>query len=306
MMAKLPHFVEVSKIFSRNKPLILSKRRQGHIMTPPSTGRVVGSSPLFVPFPDGVTQIDPALPADLEKKLTENLFSSFKKFDQGTSDLKRLTPLFDGGDFNLLFKFHKTVIPVDGAPDLKIAEGSGLCAGLKADKGKLSTSRPIYIGGVTALGGILDFCQIDVSADNKIKMSECPCAWPYSKDITPQVMDSPLGVLFPNQKIQPVPWEDIGKIKLGGSSGGGLGSILETSLQEITLKAKIPSDIWVDDPPGTPGGSCHPLWAGVELYLDVPVLKETIENERYKQLDFSGVREASFVDWPRFDLSFLP
>src|SRR5262249_3585334 len=97
------------------------------------------------------------------KKLTEKLLSSFKKFEPGTSDLKRLAPLFDGGDFNLLFKFHKTVIPVDGAPDLKIAEGAGLCAGLKADKGKLSTSRPIYIGGVTALGGILDFCQIDVS-----------------------------------------------------------------------------------------------------------------------------------------------
>ena len=273
-------------------------------MTPPSSSRVL--TPAIQPssFPEGFFTIDQTLLQDFTQKKPESLLSSFQKFDLKKEGSEGLLRLFKERDLKVTLKFHGTEIPVDNGPDLKIVEGAALCMGLNSHDGKLSIPAPIGMNGFHALGGFLDFCRLEARPDGRIIMSECPCTLPYSRDITDEVMESPLGTLFPDRRLQPVGLLEVLKLKFSGGSGPGVGDRLLNALQAV--HAKIQTDVWEDDPPGTPGGSCHPVWASLELFLDLPVLQKAIREEKYKLFDFSGILEGSSMTWPGFDLGALP
>ncbi|MFO1462229.1 MAG: hypothetical protein U1F66_00470 [bacterium] len=275
-------------------------------MTPPRA-QGVDSGQSFPSFPAGLSRLDPNTAAALPKKFGDEFLPALRRWDEAKTE-SQLISLFGEGAYSFQLRFHRAELPVSDSPDLKILEGAGLCAGFQVHHGQMSAPDGIGLGGFVALGGLLDFCKIDVNPAGRLILSECPCAFSKKQDITQPVLQSPVGALFPTGRFDPVPLGSLRKLTEGIASGDGqsLGDRLLGALYEATLKAKLPTDLWVDDPPGTPQGSCHPLMAGLEFYFDVPALRKNLAAGLYRSFDFSGIRSGSFVDWPRFRLDLLP
>ncbi len=268
--------------------------------------RSVVPGPDLSAAPPATIRFDDSAQQAIRKNFRERLSPSLGRFDVDAA-WNRGADLFRRADFQLLLKFHQTTLPIEDSPDLKILEGAGLCARFHSHDGKLAASGPVGLGGFVALGGLFDFCGVDADPAGRLILDSCPCSLPKSEDITAPVLQSPLGALFPEGRAEAVPLLRFRRL-LGAASGAsaGPGADLLGALVEATLKITVPSDIWVDDPPGTPGGSCHPLLAGLEFFLDLPLLRKNIEEARWKTFDLSGIQEGSRVDWPRLDLSALP
>ncbi|HKY64319.1 MAG TPA: hypothetical protein VJR29_12975 [bacterium] len=203
-------------------------------------------------------------------------------------------------------RFGSGVLAVENSPDLYLREGAGICAEARVRQGRLSFPQPLRLGGFYALGGLYDFCAVDTDAAGKIRLKSCFPSLPKDSDITEPVLKGPLARAFPEKKIHPLPLADLLKAFTQSPEAGGGDDPLLSALRQVTLKAEIPGETWVVDPPGTPGGSCHPLSAGLEAYLDLPRLKDNLAAGLWRSFDFSGLERGSKVLWPHFDLSRLP
>ncbi|HKX12525.1 MAG TPA: hypothetical protein VJP40_05185, partial [bacterium] len=267
----------------------------------PSSSRLAG--PVALPTA-------PALPRLAPTPVLQKIEAQFSILPQYYSREDLLSRLLQGyfreAHLEAGLNFGPTTLVVDDSPDLQIRDGAGICAEARIHQGQVSFTRPLQLGGFYALGGFYDFCSVDTDEAGKLHLKSCDCSLPKDSDITEPALKGPLARLFPEKKVHPVPLTELLKVFMQpGEAQGGDDPFL-SALRSVQLKARVPSETWVDDPPGTPGGSCHPITASMEAYLNLPKLKDNLAAGLWRSFDFSGLERGSKILWPRFDLSNLP
>jgi hypothetical protein len=257
----------------------------------------------------------------LQKNLEEEWVRSGQELLKGFSPdnvLSLVPKIFAESDFQISTSFKETSLALpDSIFDLSLAEGATLCFGLHGREGQLSIPSPIALQGFAAtlwfLSQPLDKVVTDEAGNVGVSS---PCFDKALKDITPEVMDSPLGDLFPRRKVGPVSLEAflrfVEKFLQEKPVSGPPAPVspmqgMIDHLDRMAISALIyrtPQDRPLGDLFSWDGGVCHASAASVYAVLNVPLLKENFHKRRYETFDFQGV-EALSVHWPQFPLQEL-
>jgi len=234
-----------------------------------------------------------------------------REFLPNVDDIKEITPdqarrFFDEYMLNkdahvaVMARFHESSVPLPDLPfDLEIAEGGTAQAWLQYSNGQVSLPHPILLGGFTTAFGLFGLDRI-TAEDGVVTVRTC-CV-PIEKDITKEVLESPLKPLFTGEKIGPVLIDkmlDFDPLANSGGTGPDIGKIMEKALHEAAVKLTLYHT----------SGAMHSHeapFASIQVFVNLPVLKETYEKGVFSRFDFTGVLDGSYADWKEFPLSYLP
>ncbi len=267
----------------------------------------------------GMIQLDEALLREVFDSFWIPTQSGLKKSDL-SSFLPLALQLFRDSDWKVSLGFRETSVPLPNKDWLKlaVADGASVCMGARAQQGLISMPDPIFLHGFS--GQVAFLTQpIDKIMGNEAGgvVVSFPCFDEGGIELTPQLMASPLGELFPSGMIEPVALtqlpERLKKVLAKKTSATpaaepSLVQNLTDHLDTLALGALIYTQ--GRTPEGSPltlvpGGVCHPTAASLQVFLKIPELRENLEKGLYQQFDFSGVESASLY-WPKFPLKDLP
>ena len=267
-------------------------------MTPPI--KILAPSQTYL-FPEGVSQVDINSIEEFSSRFESEFGPSFAGFEwdrQKAADFG--ARLFGNGNFRSCTNFKKTTLTdavpipwIDTKLDVSIEKGAKVCADFETEKGVLLWPDPVALKGFSLFGIRPDRVRLDDGGRLKAGTGCC-----LSTDITDKVLQSRIKPLFPEGKVTDLPLERIFLFEpppLGSVKTGGLFSQVLKAVDLIGLWGEVCTD-----------SQCAGLKAGLALYFDFPMIRETLESGRFKAFDFTGVRKDSFIDWPNFSLSLLP
>lgn len=280
-------------------------------MAPPKTQCVGSRAPDSLP--ENITQLDEEVISELSKQLLDEFLPNISRIQFDKEELDRIiSGYFMDKDiqFATTASFHKTEVPIDGLPDLSIANGGYARAWTRSTQGTITMPHPILLKGFTALGGVVGFDRIRTNDDGEVEIV-LSCLG-IAPEITDQVLDSPIAPLFPDNKLAPIKLTDLQQLPfvenllkgewpkeqiLTGPAQAMIGA-----LRELAFSAKFFPSGHFDGTAAAPNTQL----ASIMLYINYPLLKETIKTERWREFDFTGILAGSQIDWPNFPLWLLP
>ncbi len=276
----------------------------------PVTPRVITiSRPPDDPNGDA-TVIDWQTVEDLSRDFSHALLSDIQKInldrEKAIAFIGNIFRTYDVR-FKTQASFHQTRLALKGSPALDLEEGAAVYFAGQAVDGFLASPYPMVLKGFSTLAGLVGLDRVETTPEGHVEISGL--CHPFRQDITPWVMESPAGDVFPKGAVQPVLIEDLfrlfSEMMLSKNEfGEKLTTLAAESLEKVSLEADFFPNHFLENPPDSPG--CDAPLAGIRLYLNLPVLQETLASGRFLQFDFSGIEKGSAFDWPDFPLSKLP
>ncbi len=265
------------------------------------------------PVPVAVDLINDAAARDLQAQYSKGAEEFLKNLT--VNKLLAVIPkIFSEGDFQVLATFNHTRLDLpNSALDLELAEGAAVCFGMQSKAGQLSIPEPIALLGFAAKFWIFYQLLTGVKTDEDGNVAITAPCFDKLKDITPEVMASPLGELFPEKKARPVPLKNLvefiekflqEKSTASTPTAGSPADEMLSHLDRLVFSALLyqaPAERPLTLSP-VHGGVCHATAASLNLALKVPLLKDNLQKRLYENFDFQGVEEFS-LRWPRFPLA---